>query len=382
MSKKRADGRYVKKIPYIDEYGDKKYKYIYASSKKEINDKAAELEAKLKKGIDIAAERDCFDFWGQKWLKLKSYEVSYNWKKVLDCNYKKLQPLYSTAVTKLRPIDLQELLNEMSYDKYAKRTIKAVRDIAVGIMQLAADNRVIENNYFSSVKLPAARKPEEKRRALIAEERRWIIDTPHRAQTAAMILMYAGLRRGELIPLLWSDIDLDNATITVSKSTESINGQPRVKSGGKTVNAERVVNIPKILCEYLERQPRKTLLVCPSTTGTMMSDSAWSRLWDSYLTDLNLKYGDWSNCIATGGKCPPKFSPGKKPMLIPHFTAHWLRHTFITLLYLSGVDVVTAKEQAGHADIKTTLEIYTHLDKEHKKSNVKKLDEFISEEVG
>ena len=44
-----------------------------------------------------------------------------------------------------------------------------------------------------------------------------------------------------------------------------------------------------------------------------------------------------------------RFAPKKVPMVIPPFTAHWLRHTYITMLYLAGVDVLTAKEQAGHA---------------------------------
>lgn len=381
MPKKRADGRYCAKITYTNEFEVKETKYVYAASQKELTQKVTETRTKLKKGIDITAEKDSFDFWGKKWLKLKSFEVSFNWMKALKCNYAKLEPIHNRTITKLRPIDLQEILNEMSYMGYSKRSMKAVRDIATGIMQLATDNRVIDYNYFSSVKLPSACKPEEKRRALTAEERKWITDTPHRAQTAAMIMMYAGLRRGELIPLLWSDIDLDNATITISKSTESIQGKPRVKEGGKTVNARRIINIPQILCDYLKKQPKKTLLVCPSASGEMMSDSAWRRLWDSYLTDLNLKYGNWKDCLKTKGKCPPKFAPGEKPMLIPSFTAHWLRHTFITLMYLAGVDAVTAKAQAGHADIKTTLEIYTHLDKEHKKNNMEKLNNFLVDEA-
>ena len=381
MAKKRADGRFCAKITYRNEFDVKETKYVYAASQKELTNKVTETRNKLKKGIDISADKDSFNFWGEKWLKLKSYEVSFNWMKALKCNYTKLEPLYNRAITKLRPIDLQEILNEMSYNDYSKRTMKAVRDIATGIMQLAADNRVIDYNYFMSVKLPHANKPEEKRRALTSEEQKWITDTPHRAQTAAMIMMYAGLRRGELIPLLWSDIDLDNATISVTKSIESINGKPKVKSGGKTVNAERTINIPQVLCDYLRQQPRKTLLVCPAVSGEMMSDSAWKRLWDSYLADLNLKYGNWKDCLQTKGKCPPKFAPIEKPMLIPHFTAHWLRHTFITLMYLAGVDAVTAKEQAGHADIKTTLEIYTHLDKEHKQNSIEKLDNFLTEKA-
>ena len=62
---------------------------------------------------------------------------------------------------------------------------------------------------------------------------------------------------------------------------------------------------------------------------------------------------------------------------IPKFTPHWLRHTFATLLYLSGVDVLTAKEQLGHSDIKTTLSIYTHLDATYKRRSMNKLDTYL-----
>ena len=46
-------------------------------------------------------------------------------------------------------------------------------------------------------------------------------------------------------------------------------------------------------------------------------------------------------------------------------------------MYESGVDVLTAKDQLGHSDIRTTLAIYTHLDKQHKRKNISKLDEYL-----
>ena len=71
--------------------------------------------------------------------------------------------------------------------------------------------------------------------------------------------------------------------------------------------------------------------------------------------------------------------PGPKTldMTIPPITLHWLRHTFCTLLYLSGVDVVQACAQMGHADVSTTLRIYTHLDSIHKRKSVSKLDAYL-----
>ena len=98
---------------------------------------------------------------------------------------------------------------------------------------------------------------------------------------------------------------------------------------------------------------------------------------ESYLSDLNLKYGNFNDCIETNGKTPVKFSPRKAPFVIPTFTAHWLRHTFITMMYFAGIDMLTAKEQAGHEDIKTTMDIYTHLDTGFKKKSMQKLDDFL-----
>ena len=63
------------------------------------------------------------------------------------------------------------------------------------------------------------------------------------------------------------------------------------------------------------------------------------------------------------------------------FNAHQLRHTFATMLYLSGVDVLTAQELLGHADAKTTLNIYTDLDKKFKKINIIKFDHYIQNEL-
>lgn len=123
-------------------------------------------------------------------------------------------------------------------------------------------------------------------------------------------------------------------------------------------------------------------LVCPSAHGKLMSDSAWKRLWNSYIAELNFRYGDFQNNLKWAGKhssAPTsRFTPEKLPLLIPRFTAHALRHTYITMLYKAGVDVLTAKEQAGHADISTTLAIYTHLDDEFKKRTISKLDSYLN----
>lgn len=377
--KKRADGRYQQSV-YIgtDDNGKKKYRVVYGSTKKEVEEKSNAIKIKLGKGIDLDACRETFDYWGKKWIKYKQADVSEQWYKNTQSYYKHLETLFNLPIAKLSSSDLRDILIDMAQEDYSKRTIKAVYEISVSVLDLAIENRATDYNVFRNVKLPAKVKPAEERRALTDEEQKWIRTTPHRAQTAAMIMMYAGLRRGELLALTWQDINLEEGTISVTKSVELIKGLPHIKPGGKTDAATRTVYIPRKLISYLQSTPHDPLgLVCPTVKGTPMTDTAWRRLWDSYLADLNIKYGDWSDCMQTGGKRPAKHSPMEKPFLIPRITPHWLRHTFITMLYMAGVDVLTAKEQAGHADISTTMSIYTHLDEKYKRKSISKLDEYL-----
>lgn len=385
-NQKRSDGRLQSKV-YL---GEGKYKYVYASTQKELNKKVEEIKLKLGKGMDVTSERDTFGDWSKKWLKLKKTEVSNGRYNTYTYRVRNLEPLVNSPIAKIRTADVQDIILDMAAQGYAQKTIKDTRNAASQIFKLAIDNRVIDYNPATSVRLPSE-SPHTERRALTPEEQQWIVDTPHRAQRAAMIMMYAGLRRGELIPLLWTDIDLKNKTIRISKSVEMINGKSIVKDGAKTEAGVRTVYIPQVLADFLASEPRNNnLLVCPSSNGKMITDSGWKRMWDSYLSELNFKYGDFSGILVPDKqnsdkmvqyqKPKSRFAPQKIPFVIPRFTAHWLRHTFITLMYLAGVDVLTAKEQAGHADISTTMSIYTHLDSIHKVKQINKLDEYLSEQ--
>ena len=381
---KRKDGR-VKASVYL---GNGKYKYVYASNNRELDRKVQEIKLQLGKGIDVSAERDTFGQWAERWLKLKKLEVSNGRYNTYSYRVKNLAPIASMQIGKIRTADIQDIIIGLSADGYALKTLKDVKNAASQIFRLAVDNRVIDYNPAISVKLPAEA-PKETRRALTTEEQQWILaPSENRGKRAAMIMMYAGLRRGELIPLLWTDINLEKKTINVNKAVEMINGKSVVKDCTKTAAGMRTVYIPQVLADYLAAEPRNnSLLVCPNASGGMMSESAYKRLWDSYLAELNFKFGDFSNVLVPNeqsgkmeqyNKPKSRFAPQKIPFVIPRITAHMLRHTFITLMYIAGVDLLTAKEQAGHTDVQTTMEIYTHLDSIYKSKQIEKLDEYLS----
>ena len=370
-NKRRSDGRLQKKI-YL---GDGKYKYVYAHSQKELEQKAQAIKISMGKGLDLAADRNAFGEWADIWLDQKALEVSEKRLTSYAAAVRKFDILAQTPMSKLRTADIQKIINAEYASGKAKQTLEVYRMTIRQIFDLAISNRVTDYNIAASVKIPKGAAKETKR-ALTQEEQQWIISTPHRAQTAAMIMMYAGLRRGELLALTWKDIDLQTKTITVNKSVRMSRNRPEVKPGAKTAAGTRTVRIPQKLIDYLSEQQRDSLLVCPSAHGELMTEGAWKRLWQSYIYTLNKEHGDISADITPRPKGKP--GPDKLPIAIPPITAHWLRHTYITMLYLSGVDVMTARDQAGHADIKTTMGIYTHLDAQFKNAQIDKLDDYLN----
>lgn len=379
MPKKRADGRYVTQI-YLgrDENGKKQYKSVYAKSLPALKEKEAEIRRQLGMGVDLLSQRDSFATWADDWLRLKETEGITS--RQMD-NYRHTvavwkDELQGYEIGQVRADDIERVLVSLVENGYSQRTVSLYRSTIRQILRRAV-GRVIPTNPEEQVHLSAVGRKEESRRALTAEEQQWIWDTPHRAQPVAVIMMLSGLRRGELAALTWNDVDLTARTITVNKVIEyDSNGVPSLRHVTKSAAGMRVVDIPQKLADYMAQTPRDNLLVIHTVEGRVMTTSAWVKLWRSYMRELNIKYGERTPADLERLQSS---KPGPKvlDMTIPPITLHWLRHTFCTLLYLSGVDVVQACAQMGHADVSTTLRIYTHLDSIHKRKSVDKLDEYL-----
>lgn len=379
-AKKRADGRYCAQI-YLgrDADGRKQYKSVYAKSPAELKEKETAVRLQLGRGLDLLSQRDSFATWADDWLRMKEKENITA--RQMD-NYRRAvrlwkEELHGYEIGQVRADDIERVLVSLSDQGLSQRTVSLYRSAIRQIMRRAV-GRVISMNPAEQIELSAVGREAEHRRALTAEEQQWIWDTPHRAQPVAVIMMLSGLRRGELAALTWNDVDLDARTITVNKVIEyDSNGVPSLRHVTKSAAGMRTIDIPQKLVDYMRGMPRDNLLVIPSARGGVMTESAWAKLWRSYMRELNIKYGARTPADLErqrSGRPGPK----KLDMTIPNITMHWLRHTFCTLLYLAGVDVVQACAQMGHADVSTTLRIYTHLDAVHKRKSVDKLDLYLS----
>ena len=162
-------------------------------------------------------------------------------------------------------------------------------------------------------------------------------------------LLCTGLRRTEALQRKKSDVDLKAWEIHIPRS--------KTEAGIRTVPIIKPLQAP--LKEWMESHPGEWLfpyIPYNGRTGTHMTDSNWETAWANYC----LKKG-WTDVKG-------------KPLL----GAHDLRHGTATLLYESGVDVYTAQHILGHANVTTTLAIYTDLRKKHETKNVGKFQKKIA----
>lgn len=212
-NKMRADGRIAVQVYLGEVDGRRKYKTVYGKTQKEADEKALQVKLLLKRGIDVGSQGDTFGRWAAAWLLIKESEVSYGRLVSYRCHAAKFKELENVEITRLKTADFQKIVLDLAQRNpktgrpTAHKTLLGVKSTAFQICRLAVENRVMDYNPVDAVKIPPNSSCET-RRALDEVEQSWIVTMPHRAQIAAMIMMYAGLRRGEMIPLTWNDINL------------------------------------------------------------------------------------------------------------------------------------------------------------------------------
>ena len=369
--KKRPDGFYQRSITVGRRPdGKPQRKTIYAKTLKELETRAAEYERQLHHGTLSSDEKMTFGELAAIWIRDYKPSISVTtramYQSILDTHL--LPDLTPYKLKDLKPHHLQAIINQLAVDGMAESTLKKIKLTAEQILRVAMDNDVIYRNVFSAAKIPS--KAPAKRRPLTEEEQRLVTSTyaGHRMGLPALLLLYCGLRRGELIALTWNDVNIKNKTVTVNKAVVFSSNQAIVQSP-KTDSGMRTIPIPDTILDILRaaRKAAQSAMVCPAADGAMMSQIAFKRAWESYSHYLN---------IQAGGRDASRTRP--KLTVIDNLTPHMFRHTYATILYNAGVDVKSAQRFMGHADIKVTLKIYTHLSAQKEQEAVAALNRHLS----
>jgi integrase len=168
-----------------------------------------------------------------------------------------------------------------------------------------------------------------------------------------------GARRGELLYLRWSAVDLDAAEVTFGGSTAVVRGH-RVEGttkGGRSRSVSVDRDTVTVLREHCRQQAEERLAAGSAWTDTsgLVFVTRWGEpLYPDTVTALMTKLINQRN--------KPITAPAAQ---LPHARLHDLRHLHATTLLLAGVPVHVVATRLGHADPAVTLRVYSHVLREH-----------------
>ncbi|MDO4484949.1 MAG: site-specific integrase [Clostridia bacterium] len=273
--------------------------------------------------------------------------------------------------------DLQALFNKLTV--YSSSYVSKFASIMNGIFRNAVSNGALLRNPMDGVVRPKCKKTEG-HRCFEPWERELIRSTweEHDFGLAAMVMLYTGFRRGEMLHLdIDRDVDFEKKTITVRGAVSFSEGNQPAITKGKTDSAIRTVPLLPPLEEVLKGRHG---LVCPKENGTIMSQSSFARKYDSYISFLETKlngtckrwYGktkEHKAILEAGGELP-----AWREVTI---RCHDFRVEFCARAYYAQVPLKTLQSWMGHADAQMILEIYTKLDKEQERTDAAKMVDYL-----
>lgn len=318
-----------------------KSKEFFGKTKKEAHDKYL-IFIETNQDCRIAAKKVTFGEYVEKWYKdIKSREdISYKSRKNYELYVKRIQ---NSVLGKTNLQDVTtELLNSYFRSPEIDRLKKLTYPKAIikNTLKYAVDNGVIEKSPFDKVKIPP--RQNSKIKVFPKEDIEKILEfakTDEEFGIAIQILLYTGLRRGELCALNWNDIDLEEGSIYIHQAVSTDETGSFLKPTTKT-DRDRLIAIPAPLQEALEQvRTKKGCVIYPKSKYCTLKN--FDNAYDRFFRRLNHDRAEDDK--------------------IQFLSAHKMRHTFATYTFKGSKDIMTVQKMLGHTTVRTT-EIYTHVD--------------------
>ena len=358
--------------------GKPKLKYFYAKTKKEMDKK--KYEYKMLRDLGLTVSNMTVNEWYEQWLLDFKFDLSeeqlQHYKSILRLHI--LPEIGDKLIRDVKYSQLRKLLHK--YEGGKSGTVKKIHGVIKALFRDAHQEGIITKNPAHNLHMVEV--VENTRRALTDIELEALITVceTHKRGVYILIMLLCGLRRGECIALIRSDLDLVNGYISVNKAISHKSGKAKLTKTKanklrKDDDGHRVVPIPDyllpILVEYCKNL-KPTQLLFPKQDGKMATDCACRRWWSSVKRQCHL---------VTGAKTKRNAILLETSSFGDEITPHYLRHTYATLLRIAGVDDFTRKILLGHSlDGDVTMR-YTHSTEEDLIRAKKLLNEYLDKKL-
>lgn len=317
---------------------------------------AAELESELGKGVDVSADPVFADYFEQWYQTYREPHLAENSKNQYAANIKIVKSYFEQI--KLKSINrsfYQQFINDFGKN-HAKGTVERLHAQIKSCVKSALADGIITKDFTYGIKSSYNNSLTRHVEYLSIDELKRLIKAVSDDLTpgnipACMILIaiYTGARFGEIVGLMWDDIDFKNKTIRINKTWDYRNNQGFLPT--KTPCSVRTIRVNSTLLNELKRFDNNRH---GRIFGTEMS------------TDFNQRVNRRLKAyLKTAGIDKRGF----------HF--HSLRHSHVAYLLSQGVDLYAISKRLGHANMSITSNVYAYFIDEYKR----KSDEQIESEL-
>lgn len=385
----RKDGRYI--FAYKGKDGKTKYVYSWkleATDKLTANQRPCKSLRELEKEVQNALAEEVAYHGGditvlalvERYLSTKSgvrHNTKAGYKTVL--NLLKREEFGSKRIDTVKVSDAKRWLVKLqSEDEKSYSSIHSIRGVVRPAFRMAVEDELIRRNPFDWELATVLINDSVKREALTPRQERLFLDfirnDKHYCKyyDGMYILFKTGMRISEFCGLTLDDIDMENRQIRIDHQLQRTREGIYLIVDTKTTYGERLLPMSDdvYMCfQRMIKKRRKTKIepVVDGKKGFLVLDvngmpylaNHWEKRFQYALGKYNRTYKEE----------------------LPKITPHVCRHTYCTNMAKSGISPKTLQYLMGHADIATTLNVYTHLKYEDAEKEVKELEKRKTEAV-
>jgi integrase len=295
--------------------------------------------------------------WANMWLEnTKKNTITDDWYYELELMAAAFpKELAAKKVCKVAPIELQKFLNNFSESRSKSYTDK-MAGLIRALFRAAQENGICGKSPATGLKIPE--RIETPRQAYTLEQATTILEyaatyrqvSGHKAHraigqvigAAIITLLCTGLRRGEVLGLMWTDITDDKITINRAvymKKDDDGKRRPYVTNyRAKTKSSLRTLPMPPMVLTAINKLPHYGLYIFGCLNGNLMIPNNFNRSYKIFMRDLKKEHSE-----------------------LPTLNPHECRHTFATLALDGGANLKLLSLMLGHLNLETTAR-YLHPD--------------------
>jgi integrase len=341
---KRNDGRWCAQVSLGGRRITK-----YAKTQKECRDWVKQTLDKIEHGLTFEGTQISLERFMESWLDGK--ELSRRPNTVRNyrsyCSEYIFPVLGKMRIQAILPAHIRQLYLRMQMDGRGARTIQLIHVTLHCALKQAVREGLIGHNPMEAVERPKVETQqfqvftEEQVRTFLAAAR------GHPFEALFYLALTTSLRKGELLGLMWSDVDRQKVSLKIERQLQNVPGNGYALVPTKTKSGRRQIKVGKGALAMLEahRQRQETLkasagdrwvetgMIFTTNIGTYLDQTRVSREFKQILRENGL----------------------------PDLRFHDLRHTSISLLLDMGTPVNTVQRRAGHSKASVTTDIYGHV---------------------